>query len=521
MVHFTLRAAEAGKRLLVAVLFALPSAAAQAALTVGPVFGDGAVLQCDKPLAIWGSGTPGETVQVTFGGQTRLAVASKDGRWVAMLDAVPANPVGADLVVSAKDGKVEAHDVVVGEVWLCAGQSNMEFKVSQATDAQREIAAANFPLLRHLRIEHQIAAAPTTPVATSGWKAATPANVGEFTAVGYFFARDLQQRLGVPVGLIHSSWGGTPIEAWMSPQALAADPAFHVTAQRWQEAVAGYDEAKRAYAAQLATWTATEAAAKAKGEKALAAWARQNPPPWPPHGGPDDPWVPSGLYNGMINPVAPYALRGVLWYQGESNAERASEYHALFAAMITDWRAHFAQGDIPFFWVNLAAWRPTDSSDTTWAFLREAQTQTLSLPNTGQAIAIDLGDPVDIHPTNKQEVGRRLALLAKHRVYGLMADDTGPVFASATAEGAVMRVRFTNDSGALVSHAKPPQALEIAGADHVFRPALGRIDRGTLLVWSPQVKQPVAVRYAWRNCPDANLYGGNGLPVTPFRSDDW
>lgn len=501
-----------------AVALALPL---WAEIQLAPLFSDGAVLQCDKPLAVWGTARPGDVVQIAFAGQTRFAIASSDGRWVAMLDAVPANGIGADLVVSGKGETHAIHDVVVGEVWLCSGQSNMEFKVSQAENAEREIAAANFPLLRHVRIERQSSATPADQVGTSGWKAATPTNVGDFTAVGYYFARDLQQRLGVPIGLIHSSWGGTPVEAWMSPLALAGDPAFQRVMQRWQEEVAAYPAAYSEYEARLAAWTAAQAAAKARGDKAYAMWARQNPQPWPPHGAPGDAWTPAGLYNGMINPLVPYALRGVLWYQGESNADRAGEYHALFSALITTWRAHFAQGDIPFYWVNLPNFRPNDPTDTTWAFLREAQTKTLALPNTGQAITIDLGDPVDIHPRNKQEVGRRLALLAKHRVYGLIADDTGPMFASATREGAAMRVRFSQVTNGLVAHNKPPQGLEIAGPDHVFRPAYGKIDRDTLVVWSPLVKEPVAVRYAWHNSPEANLYGGSGLPVVPFRSDDW
>jgi sialate O-acetylesterase len=225
----------------------------------------------------------------------------------------------------------------------------------------------------------------------------------------------------------------------------------------------------------------------------------------------------------MINPLVPYALRGVLWYQGESNFDRASEYHALFAAMITAWRGHFGQGDVPFFWVSLANYKNStdDPTGLTYAFLREAQTQTLSLPNTGQALAIDIGDPDNIHLLNKQEVGHRLALLAKNRVYKITVDDTGPTFTSATREGAALRVRFTHASSGIVAHDKPVQSLEIAGADKKFFPASGRIERDTLIVSAPQVREPVAVRYAWHNSPEANLYSGAGLPAVPFRSDDW
>ena len=224
----------------------------------------------------------------------------------------------------------------------------------------------------------------------------------------------------------------------------------------------------------------------------------------------------------MINPLVPYALRGALWYQGESNADHASEYHSLFSAMITGWRAHFGQGDFPFYWVNLANYKSAgDRTNTSFAFLREAQSQTLALPNTGQALAIDLGNPDNLHPTNKQDVGRRLALLAKIRLYGSVGDDTGPTFIGAAREGSTMRVKFSHVSAGLIAHDKPVQSLELAGANKVFRPATGKIDRDTLIVSAPDVKEPVAVRYAWKNSPEANLYNGAGLPAVPFRSDSW
>jgi sialate O-acetylesterase len=415
----------------------------------------------------------------------------------------------------------------------------MEWPVSRGKDAAREIAEANLRLVRHVRIEHVVADTPADSVPTTGWQSATPETVGNFTAVGYFFARDLQQRLGVPIGIVHSSWGGTPVESWMSPAALASNPAFGVVAERWARGLVEFPAAKAAYEQKLTEWTRAEAEAKIAsatkatppaGKKGAAKkadptatyreWLRQNPRPRAPRG-PGDPWTPSGLFNGMINPLLPYALRGVLWYQGESNAERASEYHALFSAMITAWRSHFAQGDFPFYWVNLANYAVADQDGRSYAALREAQTKTLALPNTGQALAIDIGDPTNIHPVDKQEVGRRLALLAKNRVYGIFGDDSGPVFAGAVRMGTGMRVQFTHASGGLVAHQKAVQALEVAGADRRFYPAEGRIDGQTLVVSSPKVREPVAVRYAWSNAPEANLYNGAGLPAVPFRSDEW
>lgn len=502
------------------LLFVLATGAARADVVPADLFSDHAVLQRDKPVAIWGRAESGEKVTVTFGGQSRTATAGKDGRWIVLLDALATAAQGADLTLTGKN-TVVLHDIVVGEVWLCSGQSNMEWPVSRTTDAAKEMAAANFPLLRHVRVEHTVAEAPAEKVKTSGWQPATPETVGGFTAVGYYFARDLHQKLGVPIGLVHSSWGGTPVESWMSPAALAADPAFAVVRARWQKSLAEYPAAKVVHEGWLADWTKDEAAAKTKGEPAYREWLKKNPRRRSPRGA-GDAWTPAALFNGMINPLLPYAIRGALWYQGESNAEHANEYHALFSAMITAWRSHFGQGDFPFYWVSLANYRvPEDPTGTSYAFLREAQAKTLALPNTGQALAIDIGNPDDIHPANKQAVGRRLALLARQRVYGITSDDTGPTLALALPEGSAMRVRFAHAESGLLAHEKPVQSLEVAGADRVFRPAEGRIDRDTLLVNSPLVKQPVAVRYAWKNAPEANLYNGAGLPASPFRSDDW
>ena len=527
---------------LAGALFVALAAATRGDVSLAPLFTDHAVLQRDKPVPVWGRADAGEPVLVKFRDQSRRTTTGADGRWIVFLDALPADSASADLVVAGKN-TVTVSDVVVGEVWLCAGQSNMEFTVearagtwqagSRVANAPAEIAAAHFPLIRHVRIAPTVAETPADTVPTGGWQPTTPQTVGGFTAVGYFFARDLFQKIGVPVGLVHSSWGGTPIESWLSPAALASQPDFAAVTARWRQALADYPANQFAYEATLAAWTKAEATAKrdataagaktkpkSDGQKIYAAWLQKNPRPRAPRG-PGDSWTPAGLFNGMINPLLPYALRGALWYQGESNADRAAEYPALFGTIITAWRAHFGQGDFPFYWVNLANYQvPADPTAAAWAFLREAQTQTLAWPNTGQALAIDLGSPTDIHPTNKQDVGRRLALLAKNRVYGVTVDDTGPTFADVVREGAALRVRFTHASG-LNAHDKPTQSLEIAGADRIFHAATAKIERETLLVSAPAVKEPVAVRYAWRNAPVANLFNGAGLPAVPFRSDRW
>lgn len=528
-------------------LFAVPALAAlavcaRADVSLAPLFTDHAVLQRDKPVPVWGRADAGEKVIVKFRDQERRTTTPSDGRWIVYLDALATSAEPAELSVTGKNALV-VRDVLVGEVWLCSGQSNMEFSVearpgtwqanTRTTNAAAEVAAANFPLIRHVRIEQTVSEAPAETVKTGGWQAATPQTTGGFTAVGYFFARDIFQKLGVPVGIVHSSWGGTPVESWMSPAAVASRPEFAPIDASWRQNIASYPAARAAFDSGLAAWTkasetaraeATAGGAKARpkndGNKLYSAWLQKNPKPRAPRG-PGDSWTPTGLFNGMINPLLPYALRGALWYQGESNADHAGDYHARFSAMITAWRGHFGQGDFPFYWVNLANYKNGgDRTGTNYAFLREAQTQTLTLPHTGQALAIDIGDPDNIHPANKQDVGRRLALLAKNRTYGITGDDTGPTFASIAREGAAVRVRFTHANG-LIAFDKPAQSLELAGADRVFRPATAKIVGDTLLVSAPEVKEPVAVRYAWKNAPEANLFNGAGLPAVPFRSDTW
>lgn len=499
-------------RLLALVAWA---ALARADVTLAPLFTDHAVLQRDKLVPVWGEAEPGERVKVTFAGQVRGTVAGPDRRWVVLLDPLPANGTGADLTVEGRT-TVVVRDVVVGEVWFCSGQSNMEWPVERAANAAQEIKAANYPLLRHVKVERTVATEPARRVATTAWQAATPANVASFTAVGYFFARELHQKLKVPVGLVNCSWGGTPVESWLSPAALASDPAFAVVGERWRQGLAEYPAAKAAYDAALEAWRKADAVAKATGPSAYRAWQKDHPRPRAPRGA-GDPWTPSGLFHGMVNPVLPFAVRGVLWYQGESNAERAGEYHALFTALIRSWRSHFGDPDLPFYWVSLAGYRnPADPTGISYALIRDAQTRALALPQTGQALAIDVGEADDIHPKNKQEVGRRLALLAKRRIHGFTGDDTGPTVATAVREGSAVRITFTPPAAGLLARGKPAQALELAGADGVFHRAEARIERETLVVSSRAVPQPEAVRYAWSNYPEANLANSAGLPAVPF-----
>lgn len=490
------------------------SSSAFAEITLAPLFSDHAVLQQGKPVPIWGRATPGERITVSFQGHAASTTTDSNGRWVVILAPLAPSNESAELTVAGKS-TVVLSDVVVGEVWLVSGQSNMEWPVSYLSEEERKLAAVDLPLVRHLKIEREVAGTPAETAKTGGWQPALRDHVGDFSAIGYLFARDLQRRLGLPVGIINSSWGGTAIEAWMSDASRQSTPFSAEIDARWQQAMSDWPPERVArYPADRAAWEKAEADAKATKTK--------NPLPWPqPPATLDSPRRPGGLFNAMIAPLQPGALRGFLWYQGESNVDQPTEYAALFPAMIRAWRSNWGDENLPFLFVQLPNYADGDPNARKWARLREAQMSALKLPATGMTVAIDVGEPENLHPTSKLELARRLALLAKVEVYGITGDANGPVLASATPEGAAMRVRFVNAGTGLIARGQPVQSLELAGADKVFHPAAGRIERDTLLVTSAKVKEPVAVRYAWSNAPIANLYSGAGLPAAPFRSDDW
>lgn len=495
------------------VLFAL-TAVLRADVRLAAPFGSNAVIQRDKPIPVWGAADAGEKVTVQFGRRTASATTGADGRWRVTLDALPASDKPAELIITGKN-QVVFTNILVGDVWLCGGQSNMEWNVARTDNAAAEIAAANHPGIRYIKIDRAIASAPAAR-ATGIWRLCTPREIGPCSAVAYFFARDINRETGVPIGIIQSSWSGAMIESYMPPATLAA-PAFPNVAARWKQTLAAYPRNKEKYDADRAAWEKERDAAAEKNSPF------KKPAPREPVGiGHRD--EPSGIYNAMVAPLAPAGLRGFLWYQGEGNALRFDEYRELFATMITSWRATFAQGDLPFYWVQLPNYKAGRGTARARAFLREAQDQTLALPNTGQAVTIDVGNPDDEHPTNKQEVGRRLALIALTKQYGKSVAFENPRFVSARAEGSAMRVTLAHASGLALRGTAAP-AFEVAGADRVFRSATARIETKsggvTLLVSSPEVAAPVAVRYAWFNDPAANLHNAAGLPLTPFRSDDW
>jgi sialate O-acetylesterase len=488
-------------------LLALATVTTSADVVFAPFFRDHAVLQREKIVPVWGRADPGEKVTVTFGAQKLDATADAAGRWSVKLSPMPASSTPADLVAKGRN-TITVRDVLVGEVWLCSGQSNMTLDVRRTLNAEAEIAAADYPLIRHFTTK-RIASAEPRDDAAGSWVVCDPATAGGFSATGFYFGRELFKALNVPIGLLNSSWGGTQIESWMSPQALSADPSYPEIIKRWEEEMRTYPERAAKYETDIAQWNKARAVARKKG-KEFQTRAPRKP------GGIGSSRQPAALYNTMIVPFLPAAIRGAIWYQGEANASRHAEYRTLFPSMIRQWRADFGQGDFPFYYVQLA----NLGRGTGWAFQREAQECALKLPAAGQAVAIDIGESNDIHPKNKQEVGRRLALNALANTYKLGGEFSGPVFDGIVREKDALRVKFTHAAGLKTKNSALP-GFVIAGADKKFVPAKARIDGGTIIVSARAVKDPVAVRYAWDNDPPAPLYNGAGLPASPFRSDDW
>ena len=510
----SLRTRSCPRRPLLVALALLMSHGGQshAELALAAPFRDGLVLQHGKPLPVWGTAYPGEQVTLELNGQSKSTAADRDGRWSVQLDPLPVCAEPATLRATGEN-TVLVRDVLVGEIWLCSGQSNMNFPLVGARDAAREIAEANYPLIKYFDVQSSISQEPLE-LAEGAWRTCSPETAGQFTAVGYFFARELHRQLGVPVGIIKATLGGSPIEAWMSAEALGDTPAASAARSEWDRTSAGYLKRFASHQEQLAAWRSRAAQTKAAGQPLTEA---------KPMLGFDesDRSMPSGLYNGFIHPLEPLSLAGFVWYQGESNVERAADYRILFPKMIRQWRHGFQQADLPFVFVQLPNFHDAgDATNQKWAWLREAQAATQSLPNVGMAVTIDVGDPADTHPRNKTEVGRRLALIALRQVYNRDIDDSGPVFRDVQREGSSLRIRMDHADG-LQFKGSPTNAFIIAGRDRAFVPAEARIDGETIVASAPGVDKPMAVRFAWENNPSAALLNSAGLPACPFRSDKW
>lgn len=481
------------------------------ALKLPAVFGDNMVLQRGMKAPVWGWATPGDKVTVSIAGQKKTTRVDEGGQWTLKLDALKAGgPL--EMTITSASGTVTYKNVLVGEVWVCSGQSNMEWILKNTQNAEQAIAAAGNPKIRLFTVKKAKADKPLTDV-TGNWQECTPATAAEFSAVGYYFGRDVQMALDVPVGLIHTSWGGTPVEAWTSESVQKADPATAVVFETYARQMKDYEKAMADYKVKQAAYAQEKAKAAAEGK----------PVPQAPRA-PWAPWQPASLYNAMVAPIVHYGIAGAIWYQGESNAGAALRYGKQFPAMIQNWRDAWGQGDFPFLYVQLANYmaRENQPTDPDWAWLRESQTKTLSVRNTGMAVIIDIGEANDIHPRNKADVGKRLALAAQHVAYGKKLVYSGPMYDSMKVEGNKIRLKFKHVGGGLIAKDGPVlKGFAIAGEDRKFTWANAKIEGDSVVVWSDTLSQPVAVRYAWANNPECNLYNKEGLPASPFRTDEW
>jgi sialate O-acetylesterase len=495
--------------------------AGRADISLPAIISDNMVIQQGFRAPIWGTASPGEEVSVRIAGQRQRTVADARGKWSVRLDAL--RPGGPHEMTVAGRNTITVRNVLVGEVWLCSGQSNMQFRVADAQNSRQEIAQASYPEIRTFNVVWSTATEPQADC-QGRWVVCSPQTVGpEFSAVAYFFARDLHQRLRMPIGLLHTSWGGTDIQLWMDRASLESDPDLKASLDYSGKRLSDYaSDFLAVQLPRLQEWAA----------EAREARDESRPVPLPPIL-PDDPRVvrryagptlATSLYNAMVAPVIPYGIRGAIWYQGEANTGEAYRYRKLFPAMITGWRRDWGEGDFPFLFVQLANFThsPPEPAESEWAELREAQLMTLSLPKTGMAVAIDIGDPDDIHPKNKQEVSRRLALAARAIAYGERVVYSGPIYDGMTVENGRIRLRFKHVGGGLIaSGSEKLEGFAIAGEDRHFVWGNAVIEGDTVVVSSPYVLQPVAVRYAWANDPPGNLYNKEGLPASPFRTDTW
>jgi sialate O-acetylesterase len=485
------------------------------------VIGDNMVIQQGIPFKIWGWADAGEKVTVTLGKATADATADDKGKWMVKLEALKASSDPADMTIAGKN-TLTVKNVLVGEVWVCSGQSNMEFTTGGAINAKEEIAKADYPTIRLFNIAptKHLAAKPEDDVKAK-WEACSPTTVPNFSAVAYFFGRELNEKLKVPVGLINSPWGGSPVEQWIPMETYNSDPELADFPPRIEAETKNFPKVMENYTKQLEDW-------KSAREKTLATRpaAATQPgvipnPPWQPQP-PENNY--GAMYNGNIAPVINYAIKGAIWYQGESNAGNWMGYRKSFPAMIRGWRKVWGQGDFPFLYVQLANFmnRPTDPNvQGTWAELREAQTMTLSLTNTGMAVIIDVGNPTDIHPKDKQTVGHRLAVIAEAQSYGMKdVVYSGPMFDSLKVEGNKVRLSFKHVGGGLVAKSGKLTGFAVAGADGKYVWADATIDGETVVVSSDKVASPVMVRYAWGNDPECSLYNKADLPASPFRAGE-
>ncbi len=506
--------------LIAAVLAAVCLASQQARADVKPhaLFTDGMVLQQGVGCPIWGTADPGEEISASLDA-TYLAVGAKsiqaeaDGRWKITLPSSTIKAGGPYKLTIKGKNTITLKEVYVGDVWICSGQSNMEWPLRLTHNAEEAIKNAKNSKIRLFTVPKNTSDKPLDSfIGNPKWQECNPDTVRNFTAVGYYFGRDLQKALDVPIGLIHTSWGGTRAEAWTSRPVLEQH-------EEWKGEIPAYLRAKANYLEALDKYINDLKKFRESAEKDEVQGMPPSAPVFPRNAN-----SPSVLYNAMIAPLIPYAIKGAIWYQGESNAGKAYAYRKLFPTMIQNWRDDWKQGDFPFLFVQLAPFMQivSEPQESAWAELREAQLlTTLHCKNTGMAVITDAGDPKDIHPTKKEPVGARLALAARGIAYGQNIEYSGPVYDKMTVKDGKAVLHFTHVGKGLEAKDGPLQGFTIAGADHKFYNAKAEIQGDTVLVWCEKVTEPVAVRYGWANCPVVNLWNKDGLPASPFRTDDF
>ncbi|MFZ0743727.1 MAG: sialate O-acetylesterase [Terracidiphilus sp.] len=494
------------------LLVLLPGAVLLGQVTLPTILTSHMVIQRDLPVHVWGIAAPGQEVAVTFRGETATTTAGELGRWSVYLK--PGSAGGPfQLTVQGKPAasgaggaaaqSITLDDVLVGDVWVASGQSNMEFEMRKAATAAEDLPHAAISNIRLLMVKKNAANYALDNADTDGWTLSSPETARDFSAVAWYFAREIEQHENVPVGVIDSTWGGTVAESWTRLAALGEDaslsPLFVARGKMTDREADGLLKQKQE---------------QRRRDEDLA--QGKTPPPFPWHP-PLESWGPGLLWNGMIAPLTPLPIRGVIWYQGESNSalERFPLYDRIMRTLIEDWRRQWGVGDFPFLYVQISNFKSTPAED--WANLREQQLKTLGLRNTAMAVTIDIGNPDDVHPTDKVDVGHRLALAARALTYGESVEFSGPLFRQATPEGASIRVWF-NHAGGLMAKGGELTGFEVAGVDGKFAPATARIDGASVLASSPSVALPVFVRYGWANSPQCNLFNGDGLPASPFTS---
>jgi len=502
-----------------------PALAAQVRLPA--VVGDHMVIQQDQPVTIWGWAGKGEAIAVRLAGQERKAAAAADGMWRVVFDPIKGGDAPLEMTVrGARGPALSVKDILVGEVWLCSGQSNMEMSFAWMSNPAPEVLRADNPNMRLFLVPKRTADRPMDDVAAK-WEACSPETVRNFSAAAYYFGVELHKRLGVPVGLIDSAWGGTDIEPWTPPVGFAAVPEVKPLLEKQ---AAKYAEYRDALAKALPAW---ESWAR-ESRKALASKAAMpaGPEPGLPANPYDNPQAPTTLYNGMIHALTPFAIRGAIWYQGENNRNDGLFYEKKMEALIQGWRTVWHLGDFPFYYVQLAPYDYPYSAETPARdvpdFLRlpliwEAQRKALSIPNTGMVVTTDIATLNDIHPPYKKDVGYRLSLWARAKTYGEKTlVYSGPLYRSMTVDGSLIRLSFDYVGGGLVANdGQPLKWFEIAGEDHIFYKAEADIAGDTVVVWSPRVPAPKAVRFGWHQLAVPNLANKEGLPASPFRTDNW